>query len=85
MSSVLVGLPITDFDVSADSLRLDLPDGVDGDYTIDDLNGMANMVVEGDPFEGSMVINFGSDDNGDAIGLEIAGVTDASQVDVTVV
>ena len=76
---------ITGFDAAADSLEFNLADDVAGDYTLDELNGIDSVAVEGNPFEGSTLITFGPDDNGDVISLELAGVTDASQVDVAVI
>ena len=83
---------ITGFDLDFDSLRFDLAPGDEGGYdltTLDEVEGVTS--VEENPFgfdeQGSTLINFGPDGDGDPISLELAGVanTDWSQVDVAVV
>ena len=77
---------ITGFDTNADSMRFELADVAEGDYTLSDLNGTDGLIVQNNPFDGgSTLVTFGPDDDDDLISLELAGVTDASQVDVAVV
>lgn len=78
-------IDITGFDMTADSLRLDLITAV-GETTLDQLNGVEGIAVQAEPFAGDTVINFGNDANGgEPVVLNLVGVADASQVNIDIV
>jgi len=74
---------ITGFDTAADKFTYDLATPI-GVTTLDQLDGVEGIAVQEDPFAGSTLVTFGPDGDGDIISITIAGVDDASTVDVVV-
>ena len=74
---------VSGFDTAADSLQLDIATagGVD---SLDDLNGVDGISVQTNIITGT-TINFGNDADGDVVVIQLAGVTDASLVQIEAV
>lgn len=76
-------LTISGFDVTEDKLQLDVDATTPGDTTVADLLAAGEIAgADANPFNDSVVINFGPDNNGDAIILEVVGTQDASLIEV---
>jgi Ca2+-binding RTX toxin-like protein len=75
---------ISGFDVSEDILRFDLDHGADT-LTLDMLDGVDGISVHENIIANTIVINFGSNIDGDVVALQLAGVTSTSDVHVEVV
>lgn len=82
---------VTDFDVANDVIVIDLPDVFENVDSLDDLLGVANgalgnINIAADPFANKLVATFGEDPAAGAlITLEMAGITNAADVAVTIV
>jgi hypothetical protein len=77
-------LTISDFDVTADKLKLDVDAAAPGETTVQALVDAGEIVsAQADPFADAVVINFGTDNNGDGIFLTVTGTQDASAIEVT--
>jgi hypothetical protein len=77
---------VTGFDPAEDVFLLEGLPGASG-TTLAEINGDTGIggdpiVVQLNPFTGSLLVNFGRDSAGDAASLAIAGITDASLVDI---
>lgn len=72
---------ITGFDVANDKLSLNLADAI-GSTTLDQVTA---ATVQSNPITQSTLVNFGADANGDIVTLTLAGLTDATAVNVEVV
>lgn len=76
---------ITNFS-AGDVLRIDLPISNTAIKNLAQLNGQQGVAVQVNPFEGSVLINFGNDSNGgEVVVLTLVGVTDPTTVAVQVV
>ena len=73
---------ITDFDVANDKLSINLANAI-GSTTLDQLT--TDATVQSNPITQTTLVNFGPDANGDIVTLTLAGLTDATAVDVDVI
>ena len=77
---------ITGFDVVNDKLIIDLPLANAAITTLAQLNGQQGVIVQDNPFTGSVLVNFGNDSNGGQVAsIELMGVTDQSLVMIQIV
>ncbi len=78
-------IDLSGFNPAEDKLTLHLPSALAGIDSLDDFAADSGVVVQGNPFEGSTLVTFGPDADGDVVSLNLVGVADASQVQVVVV
>lgn len=77
---------ITGFEVAQDILRIDMAQADPAITTLDQLNGVQGVAVQPNPIAGTLLINFGNDDNGgEVVTITLDGVTDATAVAVEIV
>lgn len=77
---------IAGFSTALDSLRIDLPTPSSSITKLSQLDGQQGVVVQVDPFNSSIVVNFGNDANGNQVtSLTLVGVIDPSLVQIAVV
>ena len=77
-------IEINNFNVTEDSLRLDLPSAY-GATTLAQLNGSQGVAVQTNSFTATTVVNFGNNMSGDVVALVLVGVTDSELVNIDVV
>ncbi len=78
-------ITVNAFDVTKDALQIDLVAANAGITKLSQLKDVEGIAVQNDPFAGATLINFGNDANGDVISITLAGIVDASLVNVTVI
>lgn len=77
---------LTGFSAANDRLQIHLPTANAAITTLDQLAGQQGVTVNVDPFDGSILINFGNDANGgEVVALTLTGVTDLTAVLVSIV
>lgn len=77
---------ITGFATQGDILKINLPNANPAITTLNQLSGQQGVFVDLDPFDGSTVINFGSDSNGgQLVTLSLTGITNTDLVKVQII
>ncbi|GAB4257862.1 MAG: hypothetical protein Kow0065_07350 [Methylomicrobium sp.] len=75
---------INGFDVNYDALRIDTATAL-GQVQLNALNGVDGIAIQSNLITHSILINFGSDANGDPVALTLLGITDPALVNVNVI